>query len=126
VQAIGKKGDENVRLDARLELVMDRADGEIAFEIFERLFHRDELQVIVPKLDGIVLGEIGAQQVSPFAPPHFLELGAIESNFVQPTSSALLGHKQTAVAQLQCSQLRHSSTFVAAAWLRRLLPWARP
>ena len=30
VQAIGQKGDEDVGLDARLELVKDRPDGEIA------------------------------------------------------------------------------------------------
>ena len=46
VQAIGEKGDENVRLNARLELVMDRADGEIAFQIFKCLFDSDELQII--------------------------------------------------------------------------------
>ena len=64
MQAIGEKGDENVRLDARLELVMDRADGEIAFEIFKRLFDHNQLQVVIPQLDRILLGQIGAQQVA--------------------------------------------------------------
>ena len=52
--------------------------SEIAFEILEHLFHRNELQVVFPNLDRILLGQIGAQQVPPFAPPHLLELGAIE------------------------------------------------
>jgi len=33
VQAIGQKGNEDVRLDAGLELVKDRPDREVAFEI---------------------------------------------------------------------------------------------
>ncbi len=30
VQAVGQEGDEDVRLDARLELVKDRSDCEVA------------------------------------------------------------------------------------------------
>ena len=37
VQAIGQKGDEDVRLDASLELVKDRPDREVALEVLERL-----------------------------------------------------------------------------------------
>ena len=37
VQAIGREGNEDVRFDAMLELMEDRTDGEIAFEILERL-----------------------------------------------------------------------------------------
>ena len=49
VQAIGQEGDEDVRLDASLELVKDRPDREIAFEVFERLL------------------DVGAQQIAAFA-----------------------------------------------------------
>ena len=35
VEAIGEEGDEDMRLDARLVLVKDRADGEVAFKIAE-------------------------------------------------------------------------------------------
>ena len=60
MEAVGKEGDEDVRLDPRFVLVEDRTNGEIAFQILEGLFHRHELQIIVPELGGIVLGEIGA------------------------------------------------------------------
>ena len=36
MQAIGEEGDEDVRLDALLMLVVDGADGQIAFEMPER------------------------------------------------------------------------------------------
>jgi hypothetical protein len=45
VEAIGEKGDEDARLDARLVLVKDRPDGEVAFEVSERLLDADELEV---------------------------------------------------------------------------------
>ena len=36
VQTIGKEGDEDVRFDAMLELVMNRAELQIVLEILER------------------------------------------------------------------------------------------
>ena len=42
VEAVGEECDEYVRLDALLELVKDRADGEVSFEDLEDLFDRDE------------------------------------------------------------------------------------
>jgi hypothetical protein len=35
VQAIGQEGDEDVGLDARLELVKHRPDRQVAFEVLE-------------------------------------------------------------------------------------------
>ena len=46
VQGIGQEGDEDVRLDARLMLMEDRPDSEIAFEGLEGLLHCDELQIV--------------------------------------------------------------------------------
>ena len=46
VQAIGQEGDEDVSLDAGLELVKDRPDREIAFEVLERLLDRDQQQIM--------------------------------------------------------------------------------
>jgi hypothetical protein len=37
LQAVGEEGDEDVRLDAILVLMMDGSDGKIAFELLERL-----------------------------------------------------------------------------------------
>jgi hypothetical protein len=45
----------------------DRADGEVALEGFERFFDGYELNVVVPEFCGIVVGQIGAQQITPFA-----------------------------------------------------------
>jgi len=38
-QAIGDERDEDVRLDARFELVEDGADGKIVLQLLERLLH---------------------------------------------------------------------------------------
>jgi hypothetical protein len=51
-----------MRLDALFILMEYRAYGEIAFEIFERLLHRHELQIVGPQLGGIVLREIRASR----------------------------------------------------------------
>ena len=37
VQAIGQEGDEDVRLDAGLELVKDRPDGKVAFDVLANI-----------------------------------------------------------------------------------------
>ena len=55
VQAIGQEGDEDVRLDTGLELVKDRPDGKVAFEILERLLDRDQQQVVAPQLGRVFL-----------------------------------------------------------------------
>ena len=78
VQAIGEEGDEDMCLDASLELMEDGTDGQIALEVLERLFDRDELQIEVPQLRRIGFGEIGAQQIAAFAPPSLAELVAAE------------------------------------------------
>ncbi len=64
VQATGQKRDEDVGLDPLLILMEDRSDGEIALEVLERLLDRGELQIVAPQLGGIVLGEVGAQQIA--------------------------------------------------------------
>ena len=52
-QAIGDERDEDVRLDARSELVEDGADGRIVLELLERLLDFGELHVVAPQLDGV-------------------------------------------------------------------------
>ena len=51
---------------------------EVAFEVLEGFFDRDELRIIGPELGGVVLGEIGAQQIVSLAPAHDPQLVAIE------------------------------------------------
>ena len=60
VQGIGQKGNEDVRLDSGLELVKDRPDREVAFEVLERLLDGHQQQVVAPQLGRIILDEVGA------------------------------------------------------------------
>ena len=78
VQAIGQEGDEDVGLDAGLELVKDRPDREIAFEVLERLLDRNQQQIMAPQLGRVVLDEIGAQEIPAFARSCLPQLVAIE------------------------------------------------
>ena len=45
VEAVGEKSDKDMRLDARLVLMKDRANGEIALEVAERLLDADEQEI---------------------------------------------------------------------------------
>jgi hypothetical protein len=74
VQAIGQERHEDVRFHALFSLMKDRPDGQIALEVLKRLFHRHQLQVEAPELGRIGLGQVGAQQIAAFAPPHATEL----------------------------------------------------
>jgi hypothetical protein len=56
-----------VRLDAGLELVKDRPDREVAFEVFKGLLDRDQQQIMAPQLGRVFLDEVGAQQIPAFA-----------------------------------------------------------
>jgi hypothetical protein len=58
-----------VGLYSVLILVVDRADGQIAFELFEDGFDLDQLQVLFPELGRRFFGHVGAQQVAAFPPP---------------------------------------------------------
>jgi hypothetical protein len=42
------EGDEDMSLDPCLVLMEDRPNREIALEVLEGLFHRDQLQIIAP------------------------------------------------------------------------------
>jgi hypothetical protein len=60
LQAVGHEAEEDVGCDALFSLVIDRADGEVAFEFFEGLFALGELAVVFPEFDWIAVGELGA------------------------------------------------------------------
>ena len=79
VEAIGEEGDEEVGLDALGLLVMDRPDGEIALEVSKRFLHLTELQIIIPQRRRIVLGQVAAEQIAPFAAADLSQFLAIES-----------------------------------------------
>src|SRR5260370_147445 len=67
MEAICQEGDGDMRLDAGLDLVIDRPDGEVAFEVLERFFDADELKIQAPQLGRVRLREIGAQQIAALA-----------------------------------------------------------
>ena len=51
LKTIRHKGDKDVRFDTRILLVIDRSDGQIAFEFFEGLLDLGELDVaLLPQL----------------------------------------------------------------------------
>ena len=54
VQTIGEKGDEDVRLDAPGLLMVDRPDGEVAFERSKSFLDLDQLDVVAPQRGRIV------------------------------------------------------------------------
>ena len=51
-QAIGDERDEDVRLNALLELMEDGPDGKIVLELLECLFDFRELHVVAPHAAG--------------------------------------------------------------------------
>ena len=63
VQAVGQKAHEDVRLDARLDMMPDRAQAQIAFERLEGGFNLGQLQVGFPERARLVAGAKGAQRV---------------------------------------------------------------
>ena len=64
VQGKGGKADENMGLNAVPELMIDRADAEIAFEIAEGFLYLDELEGALPEFARVGRGQVRAQQVA--------------------------------------------------------------
>ena len=61
VEAVSQKRHEDVRLNAVFPLMINRAQREVAFEVFERLLNLRELQIKFPERGGILLREVAAQ-----------------------------------------------------------------
>src|SRR5205814_8446591 len=76
---IGQKGNEDVRLDAGLELVKDRPDREVALEVLERFLDRNQQQIMAPQLGRVFLDQVGAQQISTLARADLPQFVAIEA-----------------------------------------------
>lgn len=60
--------------DAVIDLLLNRAHGETALEIFEHALDPHELTVVTPRPGGTRAGEIGSQQLAPFAAAYFSQL----------------------------------------------------
>jgi hypothetical protein len=61
VQARGHEGDKDVRVDAALELMVNRAQLEIVVQVFECRFDLGTLDVEPPEFFRIASAQIGAQ-----------------------------------------------------------------
>jgi hypothetical protein len=69
VRTMGQEGDEDIGLDPTFLMMEDPSDGEVSLQVFEGFFDGDELDVALPEGRGVAFGEIGAQQIAPFATP---------------------------------------------------------
>jgi hypothetical protein len=78
VQAIGEKGDEDMRFDAVFELMEDRPQVEIVLYGLEGRFDLDELDVELPELRRVLSAKIGSQEIAAFPSPRLAQLAAIE------------------------------------------------
>ncbi len=72
LQTISQERDEDMGFDPVLVLMEDRPYRQIAFQVFERLFHRNELGTLrrhCPCCGGVTLAAIPAslQDGSPFS-----------------------------------------------------------
>src|ERR1700674_5607697 len=67
-----------MRLDPMLDLMIDRPQLEIVFQVFERSLDFGQLNVELPEIGGIAISEIGAQQIAPFTSAHLAQLLAVE------------------------------------------------
>ncbi len=61
VQAISQERHKNVRLDPMFQLVKNRPQTQIVFEIFERRFHLGQLNIKLPQFGGVLALQIAAQ-----------------------------------------------------------------
>src|SRR5207302_8415702 len=76
VQTVSQKRNENVRFDPVLQLMVNRPQGQVVFEILEGGLHFGELDVRLPQVFGAAAtGDIAAHQTTActFAPlPQFV------------------------------------------------------
>jgi hypothetical protein len=78
-EAVGEKGDEQVRLDPLGQLVKDRPQAEVALQGAERFLHKTQLHIAAPDQLRIVGAQVGAQQIATFAAAHGAQFFAVES-----------------------------------------------
>jgi hypothetical protein len=67
VETVGHKGDEEMRLNAMLELAKNGAQRQILFEVLKGRFDFDRLHVELPQLGRITPAEVGAKHVATLA-----------------------------------------------------------
>src|ERR1700726_5117829 len=78
-----------MRLDPMLDLMIDRPQLEIVFQVFERSLDFGQLNVELPEIGGIAISEIGAQQIAPFTSAHLAQLLAVEREAERSPAGAI-------------------------------------
>src|ERR1700685_4092637 len=101
-----------MRLDAVLELMVDRAQLQIVLHGLEGGLDLDELDIELPQLGRIFAGEVGAQQIAAFAPPHLAHLGAIER---ECEGGAFGRHRDIDKAQAARALARAAPSFMSSS-----------
>src|ERR1700683_532798 len=73
LQTVGEKSDQNVRVGAMFQLMVNRAYAELTLERSKNRFDLRQLNVARPQHAGISGGQVGTQQVVSITPFRFLE-----------------------------------------------------
>ena len=74
VQAVGQKGDKDVRFHSPLQLMENGAQAQVVLEVFEGRFHLRELNVKLPQLLRFLRAQVAAQQIPPLPLAHLAQL----------------------------------------------------
>ena len=80
VEAVGEEADEDVSLDAAVELMEDGTQAEVAFEGAEAFFDAHEVDVVAPEFGGVFAGEVAAEKILAFVAAGGFEFFAIQLN----------------------------------------------
>lgn len=124
VQAAGQEGDKDVRLDPVLDLVINRTDRKVAFEVVERFFDLRQQHVELPEHVRGFVAEVAAKQVAPFAPAGFAQflfaqrepLGRLPCSLRRPPGATR--RHPAGDADLACPSLMSSGSRLTA------MPWS--
>src|SRR5882724_10316778 len=79
LQTVSEKGDQNVRVDAMLQLMMNGTDAKFTLERAKYRFDLCQLHVTRPQHARISCGKVGAQQVMSVTPFRLLEFFLIQT-----------------------------------------------
>ena len=79
LQTVGQKRNQDVRVGAMFELMIDRADAQFALEGSKHRFDLRQLDVARPQHCGVFRGQIGAEQVVTVTQLRRVEFGLVDA-----------------------------------------------
>ena len=77
-QAVGQEGNQDVRVHPMLQLMVDRANAQIALQTFEGRFDLRQLHVAIPQHGRIFRHQVRAQQIVAVTQFGLFQLGLVE------------------------------------------------